>query len=74
MEAIPLTELPVHEESVWLDHVWQASSTTAGNSRTLLMSEPQTAGPTLRDAAVVAVRNKDEGTYRNPIQKLLFLS
>ena len=86
--AIPLQYLPVGEKSVWLDHVLDSSSSAVSaagapnadsdasnpSAKTLLMSEPRVAGPALRDAAIMAVRAKDDGNYRNPIQKLLFLS
>jgi hypothetical protein len=44
------------------------------DARTLLMQHPRVAGPMLRDAATIAVRGKDGGQYRNPIQRLLYLS
>ena len=91
MDAVPLQDLPVSENSVWLDHVLQPSQFTSratansgasggaddengSDSKTLLMEEPKVAGTALRDAAIIAIRSKDEGKYRNPIQKLLFLS
>ena len=81
-DACPLEDLPVNEGTLWLDHVLQPDNSPPGNQgdldsaacRTHLMKAPKDAGAGLRDATIIAVRSKDQGNYKNPIQKLLFLS